>query len=78
MELYKKDQVQMDQGGQAWDYGQLNTVCKASSCLIVRTYGKNIGKDIGMECGLGPKVSLWTTHKKKDINSYVSHYSSNL
>ncbi len=54
----KKNQVQMDQGGQAWDYGQLNTIHKASSLFIVQTIGINIGKDIGMECGLGPKVSL--------------------
>jgi hypothetical protein len=66
----------MGQGGQSWDYGQLNTIRKASSLLIVQTIGKNIGKDIGTECGLGPKVSLRGTHKKKDINSYVSHYSS--
>jgi hypothetical protein len=48
----------MDQGGQAWDYGQLNTIHKASSLLIVQTIGNNVGKDIGMECRLGPKVSL--------------------
>jgi len=33
--------------GQAWDYGQLNTIRKASSLFIVETIGKNIGKDIG-------------------------------